>query len=222
MNSIPYDTPEQDWDRYEADEGEGAFALPGRPRRRFWGRGTAALLALLVGAIGFYAGVRVEKGQISSSTASTGSGRGFAGLSGAGAAGAVGGGARGAAGAAGAGGSAAGFRALAAGGAGGAGASFGTVSSVAGKTVYVTDTSGNTVKVNLSSATKITKSLGVSKSAVRPGDTVIIQGLKSSNGTVDATSLNDSGARSAGSGSGASSGGSGSASSAVNSLFGGG
>jgi hypothetical protein len=210
MNSIPYDTPEQDWDRYEPEEGEGAFSLPGRPRRRFWGRGTAALLALLVGAVGFYAGVRVEKGQISSSpAASTGSGRALAAL-GAGAAGARGGG------------GAAGFRALAAGGAGGAGASFGTVSSVAGKTVYVTDASGNTVKVNLSSATKITKSLGVSKSAVRPGDTVIIQGLKSSNGTIEATSLNDSGARSAGSGSGASSGGSGSASSAVNSLFGGG
>jgi hypothetical protein len=217
MSTIPHDAPEQDWDHYEEGDQE-TFALPGRPRRRIWGRGTAALLALLVGAIGFYAGVRVEKGQIaSSSTASTGSGRAFAGL---------GGGAGGAAGAAGAGGAggSAGFRALA--GGGGGGASFGTVSTVSGKNVYVTDPSGNTVKVTLSSATKVTKSVGVAKSAVRPGDTVVIQGLKGSNGTIQATSLNDSGARSAGSGSGASggasAGGSGSASSAVNSLFGGG
>jgi hypothetical protein len=217
MNTIPYETA---WEGHDEPEDPG-FALPPRPRRRFWGRGTAVLLALLVAAVGFYAGVRVEKGQISTSSASASTGaagRAFGGL---------GGGSAARAGAGGAGG-AAGFRALAAGGGfGGGSSSFGTVSTVAGKYVYVTDASGNTVKVSLSSATKVTKSVGVSKSAVRPGDTVIIQGLKSSNGTIQATSLSDSGARSSGTGSGAggastSGGGSGSTSSAVNSLFGGG
>ena len=91
------------------------------------------------------------------------------------------------------------------------------------------------VKVDLSSATKITKSVGVSKSAVRPGDTLVIQGLKESNGSISATSVTDTGAgaaRSAGGGAGGAGGaagaggaggtGSSSAGSAVNSLFGGG
>ena len=61
---------------------------------------------------------------------------------------------------------------------GGGNASIGTVSSVDGNTIYITDTSGNTVKVTLSSATKITKSLGVSKHSLHPGDSVVIRGLK--------------------------------------------
>ena len=83
---------------------------------------------------------------------------------------------------------------------GGANASIGTISSVNGNTIYITDTSGNTVKVTLSSATKITKSLGVSKHSLRPGDSVVIRGLKNSSGKVSATSISDSGASNAGSG----------------------
>src|SRR5207237_5013064 len=52
-----------------------------------------------------------------------------------------------------------------AGGGGGGGVSFGTVSSVNGNTIYLTEGSGNTVKVTLSSATKITKSQNTSKSS---------------------------------------------------------
>ena len=107
-------------------------------------------------------------------------------------------------------------------GAGGANASFGTVASVKGKTIYVTDTSGNTVKVNVSSATKISKTESVSRHAIRPGDTVIVSGVPGSGGNTNAATITDSGNRSSGStssgSSGSGSGGSGSGS-AVGSLF---
>lgn len=261
MNAVPYDSAEEDWDRYE-DEGED-YSMPGRPRRQFFNRASAALLALILGAIGFYAGVRVEKSQMSNSSTTAGSGLasrlgalggggtaarsgaggGTAGgataggaTAGAGASGAAASGARasgtgasGAGGFAGAGraGGAAGLGALfgAGGGAAGAGsASFGTISSIDGNTMYVTQASGNVVKVTLSSATKVTKNVSVGKNAVRPGDAVVVSGAKNSDGSIAATTLSDTGASpAAATGSGGSgSGGAASGSSAVNSLFGGG
>ena len=59
----------------------------------------------------------------------------------------------------------------------------------------MTETSGNTVKVKLSGATTITKSETV-KHKLFPGDEVVIAGAKGSKGTVAATSVTDSGARS--------------------------
>jgi hypothetical protein len=248
MSAIPYEGDQQDWDGYDDAD---ALAPPARRRRRFWGRGTAVLLGVILVAAAFYAGVRVEKAQISSSpttlpSAAAGAGaagaRGGAGglgsrFAGAGAgtgagAGAGAGGAAGAAGAAaaaggGAGGGGGGFAgALRGGGLGGGNSSFGTASTIDGNTIYLTQpTTGNTIKVKLSSATKITKSVGVAKSALRPGDTLVIQGLKQSNGSISATSVSDSGARSAAGGSGGGGGGSGGGGSggggaAVNSLFG--
>jgi Domain of unknown function (DUF5666) len=209
MTAMPYQPPEQDWDEYED---EHAAPLPSRPRRRWWTPWTGIVLAVLLGAIGFYVGVRVEKSQLSNSASTTG-------LTGAtGAAGARAGAASGTRG----GGLGAG---LAARFGGGGNATFGTVSAVSGGSLYVTDATGNTVKVTFNSATKVTKSVGVSKSAIRPGDTVVIQGLKGSGGEINATSVSDSGARSSsfGGGSSSSSSSSGnSASSAVGSLFGGG
>lgn len=162
MSAIPYDSQPQDWDTPEQE----GLATPGRPRRRFFNRKSAALAAAITCAAGFYAGIRVEKTQLGSaatiptaSQAATGAGSGAR----------------------------PGFL-------GGGNASIGTVSSVNGNTIYLSDTSGNTVKVTLSSATKVTKSQSVSKSSVRPGDTVVIQGAKNSNGTITATSVNDSGA----------------------------
>ena len=107
-------------------------------------------------------------------------------------------------------------------GAGGAG-TFGTVSSISGDTLYITEATGNTVKVTLSSATKVTKNVSVGKKAVRPGDTVVVAGAKNSNGTVAATTVSDTGAGAGGAtgGTGSSSSSS-SGSSAVSSLFGGG
>jgi Domain of unknown function (DUF5666) len=83
-------------------------------------------------------------------------------------------------------------------GAGGGNASIGTISSVNGNTIYLTDTTGNTVKVTLSGTTKLAKSLDVSKRSLHPGDTVVVQGVKNSSGTLVATSISDSGARTAG------------------------
>ena len=235
MNAIPYDRPEEEWDSYQGEGNEQEFALPGRPRRQWFNRKSAALFAVLLGAIGFYAGVRVEKSQVSNSSSSTGAlgaGGGAAALraaargSGATGSGATGSGATGAAGSGAASRTgASGFRGLFGGGAaGGAGATFGTVSSISGNNLYITEAGGNTVKVTLSSATKVTKNVSVGKKAVRPGDTVVVAGAKNSNGTVSATTLSDTGAGAGaasgggGSSSGSSSGSSGS--SAVSSLFG--
>jgi hypothetical protein len=161
----------------------------------------------------FYAGVRVEKGQLSNSSSATASGsaRAFSAT------------ARGGASTPGRGG------ALTAGG----NATFGTVSSLNGNNLYISDASGNTVKVTVTSSTALTKSQTVGKSAIRPGDTVVVQGVRNASGALVAASVSDSGTRgsggagafgllgrgSAGGGSG-SAGGSGGASSAVNSLFG--
>ncbi len=228
MNAIPDDRPEEDWDRYEGDENTGSEQLPGRPRRQFFNRASAALLALVLGAIGFYAGVRVEKGQVSSSSTTTLGAAGSSAGAGARAAGAGAAARGGAAGTASRGGAAAlggggGASAAAAGAFGGGNSTIGTVSSIDGNSLYVTDTTGNTVKVALSSASKVTKSVTVSKSAIRPGDTVVVRGLKDSSGAVSATTVSDSGALASGfGGSGSSSSGSSSASSAASSLFGGG
>jgi hypothetical protein len=252
MNAIPYDRPEEEWDSYQdgIEGSEQEFAVPGRPRRQWFNRKSAALFAVLLGAIGFYAGVRVEKSQVSNSSSSAGAlgagggaaalraaaARGGAaagtgatgsGAAGSGAAGASGSGAASRTGAGAGGGS--GLRGLFGGGAGGfagGGATFGTVSSISGDNLYITEASGNTVKVMLSSATKVTKNVGVGKKAVRPGDTVVVAGAKNSNGTVSATTLSDTGAGAAaaagGSGSSSSSSSGSSGSSAVSSLFGGG
>jgi hypothetical protein len=204
MNAIRYDAPEEEqWDTVEG------VALPGRPRRNVLTWWSAGLFALILCAVGFYAGVRVEKGQLASSSSTSA----FSAASAA---------ARG--GAAGRAGARAGLR----GGLGGAGAvggaTFGTVSSISGNSLFVTDTSGDTVKVTLSSATKVTKAVGVGRKAVRPGDLVAVSGAKGTNGTVSATTVSDTGGSpAAASGGGSRSSGSGSSgSSAVNQLFGGG
>ena len=64
MSAIPYEGHEEERDGEEQE----TLARPGRPRRQLFNRRSASLLALVVGVIGFYAGVRVEKGQLSSSS----------------------------------------------------------------------------------------------------------------------------------------------------------
>ena len=221
MNATTYDTRADGWEPYDGQGDEGQ--LPRRPRRHYFNKRTAALAALLTCAAGFYAGVRVEKGQLSSSgssltfpTAATGGATsGATGARGTGATGSSSG-AKGATGVRGAGGLASlfGGGAPGAGGAGGAGATFGTISSVTGKSLLVTEAGGNVVKVTLSSSTAITKSLGVKRSSLHPGDTVVIRGLPGSHGGMVATTVSDSGSSGAGGGAR-----SGAASSALSSLF---
>ena len=140
MSAIRYEPREDHW---EGDEEQGTLVIPGRPPRRRLGRAGVLLITLLVGAIGFYVGVRVEKGQIGSSStaaagtsAPTGAPAGFSGRSGASA-----------------------LNRFAGSGAAG-GSSFGTVASLDGRTIYVKTVSGNTVKVRLVSATKVSKRTG--------------------------------------------------------------
>lgn len=206
MSTVSPEAAERDW-----DPDEPAQPLPRRPRRQFFNRKSAAVVALITCAAGFYAGVRIEKGQVSgSSTAlrlpsATGAApaatrSGAAGASRPG-----------------------GFPGFA-GGAGGGNASVGTVASVNGRTIVLSETSGNTVKVRLSPSTKITKNQSVSRHAVRPGDTIIVQGAPNSKGTTVAASVTDSGAGSTGQGSSSSGGSSSGASSSapsggVGSLF---
>ncbi len=223
MNVITDDRRDEDWEPFDAPH-DGA-QLPRRPRRQLLHKRSAALVAVITCAAGFYAGVRVEKGQVSESgsgasslAAAIGAARGGTTPSATGGAGA-----RGASAASGAAGLGALFArgGLGAGAAGGA--SFGTISSVDGKSLFVTTATGNVVRVKLSSATKISKSLAVKRAALHPGDTVVVRGLTNSKGTLTASSVSDSaaserGASGAGGGAGAGSS-STSAASAVSSLF---
>ena len=78
-------------------------------------------------------------------------------------------------------------------------ATVGTVANVDGKTLYVTDSSGATIRVKTTSNSKIARTAVAKVGAVHPGDTVIVQGTKASSGTVKATSVTAT-AKNAGSG----------------------
>jgi hypothetical protein len=225
--SSPQQLAAEPYDDYDDGFDE---VLPVRSRASYLTPLTALLMALILGGVGFYVGIRVEKSENTTGSAGSGLARAFAGA----------GGATGAGGAAGAGGpqssgtsktgstskTAAGSFAsrFAAAGFGGAGGTVGSVTSVSGNTLYIKETSGNTVKVKLSSATKISKTQSVSRKKVYPGDELTVAGSAGSNGTVQATSVTDSGASSTGSSSpsSTSSGSANSSSSAIGSLFGGG
>jgi len=149
--------------------------LPRRPKRRLVTPWTLGLAAVLVAALGFIGGVQVQKGEQDDGAAS-----GLpAGLRAAMAGGA--GGARG--GAPGAGANAGGT-------ADGASApTMGEVASKDGSTLYVTDSSGATVKVKTNGNSKVTRTAKGKVSGVHPGDTVVITGSTNANGTVTATQI---------------------------------
>ena len=168
---------DDDVDAYEDDWEPAAQerALPPRPRRRLVTPASAALTAVLIAAIGFIAGVEVQKGQADSTTTAAAGGGRAALAAGAGAGAGAAGGARG------------GFP-----GRGGAqgNATIGSVVNKHGSTLYVKDSDGNTVRVKTTSHSKINRTASTSVGAIHPGDTVIVQGTKSSGGTVTATQIN--------------------------------
>ena len=186
--------PETEEDWFEDDD-----ELPRRPRRRLFGPIPAILLAILLLAGGFLAGVEVQKNEGGSSTSASGlaglaalragksstgsgtgtrgSGSGFAGFSGAG-----------------------GF--AGAGGLAGGGITTGEVSYLSGNTLYVTTGEGNTVKVSAPAGTKVSKTVSTDVKSIHPGDTVLIRGSQSGNGKVTASSISIT---QSGSGTGASS-----------------
>jgi hypothetical protein len=156
--------PEYDLDDWETDE----EPLPKRPRRRLVTPVSATLAGALVAALGFIGGVQVQKGQEDGGSttspaalATSGAGRGS----------------------------------FPRGGAGGPGAaqSNATVGSVAnkkGSTLYVKDSDGNTIRVKTTSHSKINRTAKTTAGAIHPGDTVIVQGTTSKNGTITATQIN--------------------------------
>jgi len=158
-------------------EPEDDEPLPKRPRRRFVTPVAAALAGALVAALGFIGGVEVQKGQDDGSGGNAAAAQASAGAGGGGSGrGGFGGGGRGQFG-----------------GTGGAtGQSAPTVGSVAnktGSTLYVKDSDRNVVKVKTTSHSKINRTASTSAGAIHPGDTVIVQGTTSKNGTVTASQI---------------------------------
>jgi len=164
---------ESDWPT-ESDD------LPRRPRQKLLTPLPLTLLAVLLIACGFIAGVLVQKGQSSS----TGGGSGTAGFAARFAA------ARGA-------GTASGGSATPAAGAAptdaaglfASGSTVGQVAFVKGSTLYVTDTQGNTVKVKAPASATVSKTVSSSVKAIHPGETVLVTGTTSADGTVAARSI---------------------------------
>jgi hypothetical protein len=137
-----------------------AEELPRRPRRRLVTPVTVTLTAVLIAAIGFIGGVQVQK-RSQPSTAAAASTFGGRARQGAG-----------------------GFGQ----GAGG-NATVGQVANVKGSTIYVTGTDGTTIRVKTNSNSKVTRTAKSKASAIHPGDTVVVQGTTSSNGTVTASQI---------------------------------
>ncbi len=143
---------------------------------------TAALLALVVLAGGFWAGAIAEKHHSGSSSSSAlsalasrfAAARGASGSGAAGASGLAGAGAGGAAGAAGS-------------------ATSGIVTGVVGNILYVTDSSGALVKVEVGPSVPITRTAKSSLAGLQTGDTVVVQGSKGTGGEVTATSVRATG-----------------------------
>ncbi|HEX3623611.1 MAG TPA: hypothetical protein VHT97_14955, partial [Acidimicrobiales bacterium] len=79
--------------------------------------------------------------------------------------------------------------------AGGAGAATaGQVKLIDGPNIYVTDATGNIVKVTTSDASRITHTGAGTINDILPGDTVVVQGQKGADGIVSATAVADTGA----------------------------
>ena len=163
--------------------------LPRRRRARMLTPLTVLLMLALFAACGFVGGVLVEKQQQATATV-------------VGAAASVRGGA-GATGASGATGGFGGRLGSRLGGGTASGATIGTVTNIDGRKLFVTTAAGTMVEVLTTPESKVTKSVSVGSNSVRPGDSVVVSGIKASNGTVTASSLSDSG--NAGSASGVSS-----------------
>jgi hypothetical protein len=137
--------------------------LPLRQRRRLATRWTVATSVITLLAIGFIGGALVQRGrQPAASTAPQ-------------AAAAAGAGAR--------------PGAAIGGDGGGAAPVAGKVSSVDGRTLYVTTNQGTTVKVRASASAKVTRTAKSSVGAVHPGDTVVITGSTAASGTVTAAQI---------------------------------
>ncbi|MFN8172035.1 MAG: DUF5666 domain-containing protein [Candidatus Nanopelagicales bacterium] len=149
-----------------------------RPNRATW-----ALLALIVLAVGFVGGAFAQS-KWGTSSSSTGGMPDFSAMSGA----ATGGQASGVTtGSSGQGSAQSGGQ----GGFGGGGMTFGTIASVDGNTLTVTDSSGKTITVAVPSSATVTANQEVSLAELAAGDTVIVRGETGDDGTITATSVTE-------------------------------
>ncbi|MGH2933238.1 MAG: hypothetical protein ACRDL2_01800 [Gaiellaceae bacterium] len=80
----------------------------------------------------------------------------------------------------------------------GGGTTVGSVTAIKGSTLYVTDTSGNTVKVTTSARSQVTKSVTGTMKDIHPGDTIVVRGTAQKNGDVAADSITLGGAAASG------------------------
>jgi hypothetical protein len=138
----------------------------------------AVLATALLLAAGFWGGAIAEKKHGGGATSAA-----------AGLAARFRGGAGAAAGAAGGGFAGGGFRGGGGGAAGGTSAATGTLSVVDGNTLYVLTSTGSLVKVSLGQSTAVTRNAKTAADALRPGDSVVVQGSAATNGNVTATSV---------------------------------
>jgi hypothetical protein len=145
------------------------------PRRRRGLRPLTAVLAavVMVGA-GFLGGVEIQKHYGGTSSGSSGAAAAFASRF------------RGAGGAGGATGL---FGRGAAAAAAGGSQEIGQVSLIKGSTLYLADFLGNTVKVQIPAAVRVTESTRTTVRGIHPGDTVTAQVTKLKNGNYRATSV---------------------------------
>ncbi|WP_052069592.1 hypothetical protein [Streptacidiphilus albus] len=170
-----------------------AAELSAPPRRKLpWL--TLILAAGVIAAGSFWGGAMVQKnsGSSSSGTAASFAARFRSGAAGGAAGGATGGAAAGGFGRAGGTGG---------GSASGTGSTTGTVKLIDGSTIYVTDSSGNIVKVTTGSSTSVSIASTGTVSQLQPGQTVTVRGATDSSGDLAATSVTE-GASAAGSGGG--------------------
>jgi hypothetical protein len=75
------------------------------------------------------------------------------------------------------------------GGFGGGGVETGTVTLIKGSTLYVTDSTGNTVLVKTTPGSSVTRTVGGSVTSIVPGDTVTVVGTRAANGSYTARSI---------------------------------
>lgn len=163
--SVHPEDPDDEWESGPAPRGVRLHAL------------TAGLVGIALLAGGFWAGAVAEHHHNgSSSTNSLGAlasrfaaARAAGGLGGAAGLGAAGGGS-GTTG-------------------GGGGLTSGIVTEVQGDTLYVTDSTGNLIKVQVGSSATVTRTSSTPLSGLQVGDNVVVVGSKGSNGTVSATTV---------------------------------
>jgi hypothetical protein len=152
-------------------------------RRKRLPRATLALVGVAVAAVAFIGGVEIQKHLGTTSSSSSGipslaRGLGNGNFPASSASNANGGGAPSFGGS-----SSSGFPGF------GGGATSGTVTLIKGSTLYVTTASGNTVQVNTSTNSRVTKSVSGSVKSIHPGDSVTVVGSQSKTGAVTARQI---------------------------------